>query len=99
MRARLAAAGIDGAGVSVAPGAGLTITAPAGARADVTALAARGRLGIYDWERSVLGPRATPAADDAGARIQGGLTPRTAPQIAAILSTGPLPAALSQPSG
>jgi preprotein translocase subunit SecD len=65
MRARLAAAGIDGAGVSVASGAGLTITAPAGARADVTALATRARLGIYDWERSVLGPRATPAADDA----------------------------------
>ena len=40
MRERLAAAGIDDAGVSVSSGGGLTITAPAGARADVSALGA-----------------------------------------------------------
>ena len=34
---------------------------------------------------------------DGGAQIQGGLTPETARQTAAILSTGPLPAALVSP--
>jgi hypothetical protein len=61
MRERLAAAGIDDAGVSVSSSGSLTITAPAGAREDVTALSKRGRLAIYDWERSVLGPRGRPA--------------------------------------
>jgi preprotein translocase subunit SecD len=68
MRARLAAAGIDGADVSVPSGASLTITAPAGARADVAALVARGRLAIYDWERSVLGGPAAVTKAEAEAR-------------------------------
>jgi preprotein translocase subunit SecD len=64
MRARLAAAGIGDATVGHGSG-GLTITAPASARADVTALVAPGRLAIHDWERTVLGPRGAPApADD-----------------------------------
>jgi len=63
MRERLSAAGIPGAGVSVSSG-GLTISAPAGASEDVSALTKRGRLAIYDWERSVLGPRGVPAPAD-----------------------------------
>jgi preprotein translocase subunit SecD len=54
MRARLAAAGIEDAHVS-ASSAGLAISAPAAARADVTALTQQGRLAIYDFERSVIG--------------------------------------------
>jgi hypothetical protein len=42
----------------------LTITAPAAARADVTALTAPGRFAMYDWERSVLGPDGRPAPTD-----------------------------------
>ena len=61
MRKRLAAAGLDGAGVTVSSSGGLTITAPAGARGDVAALSKRGRLAVYDWEASVLGPRGRPA--------------------------------------
>jgi preprotein translocase subunit SecD len=34
-----------------------------------------------------------------GAQVEGGLTPQAARRIAAILTTGPLPAALSMPSG
>ena len=64
MRERLSAAGIPGAGVSVSSG-GLTISAPAGASEDVSALTKRGRLAIYDWEGSVLGPRGVPAPADA----------------------------------
>ena len=63
MRERLSAAGIPGAGVSVSSG-GLTIRAPAGAGEDVSALTKRGRLAIYDWERSVLGPRGVSAPAD-----------------------------------
>jgi hypothetical protein len=62
LRARLAAAGVD-AHVAVS-GDRLTITAPEGARADVAALTQPGRLAIYDWERSVLGPRGKPAPSD-----------------------------------
>ena len=65
MRDRLAVAGVRDAGVSVAAGGSLTITVPAAARADVAALVQSGRLAIYDWERSVLGPRGTPAPGDA----------------------------------
>ena len=65
MRERLAAAGVGDAGVSVAAGGSLTITVPASARADVAALVRSGRFAIYDWERSVLGPRGTPAPGDA----------------------------------
>ena len=64
MRDRLEAAGVRGAAVSVSGGS-LTITAPHSARADVTALAQSGRIGIYDWERSVLGPRGAPAPGSA----------------------------------
>ena len=64
MRERLAALGVRGASVS-ASGAVLAITAPDSARADVTALTHSGRFAIYDWERSVLGPRGTPAPTDA----------------------------------
>jgi len=64
LRARLAAAGVDGAGVSVGSGASLTITAPEQARADVTALAEPGRLAVYDFEGSVLGsPEAVTRAE------------------------------------
>jgi len=63
MRERLAALGVRGASVS-ASGAVLAITAPDSARADVTALTRSGRFAVYDWERSVLGPRGTPAPAD-----------------------------------
>lgn len=65
MRDRLAAAGVRGAGVSVASGGAVAIAVPASARADVTALVRAGRVAIYDWERSVLGPRGDPAPEDA----------------------------------
>ena len=65
MRERLAAAGVRDASVSAAAGGSLTITVPAAARADVAALVRSGRFAVYDWERSVLGPRGTPAPDDA----------------------------------
>jgi preprotein translocase subunit SecD len=67
VRARLAAAGIDDARVSVSSSASLTIIAPAAARADVTALVQRGRFAIYDWERSVLSPRRVPTPTDESA--------------------------------
>jgi preprotein translocase subunit SecD len=63
LRERLGAAGIEGAGVSAASSGSLTISAPARARANVTALTAEGRLAIYDWERSVLGPGTSSQAD------------------------------------
>ena len=62
LRERLNAAGIT-AEVTAGDGT-LTITAPDTARADVTALTAPGRLAIYDWERSVLGPDGRPAPTD-----------------------------------
>ena len=65
MRERLAAAGVRDATVSAAAGGSLTITVPAAARADVATLVRSGRFAIYDWERSVLGPRGTPAPRDA----------------------------------
>jgi preprotein translocase subunit SecD len=65
VRDRLSAAGVDDARVSVSPTGDLAIVAPAGARADVAALVRSGRLAIYDWERSVLGPRGAPAPIDA----------------------------------
>ena len=65
MRERLAAAGVRDATVSAAAGGSLTITVPAAARADVATLVRSGRFAIYDWERSVLGPRGTPAPGDA----------------------------------
>jgi preprotein translocase subunit SecD len=62
LRERLEAAAIT-AEVTTGDGT-LTITAPDTARADVTALTAPGRLAIYDWERSVLGPDGRPAPTD-----------------------------------
>jgi preprotein translocase subunit SecD len=66
MRARLAAAGVTDARVSAAA-TGLSITVPATARAEMAALGQTGRLSIYDWERSVLGPRGTDAVSKAEA--------------------------------
>jgi preprotein translocase subunit SecD len=63
MRDRLAAAGIDGAEVSVTD-ATLTITAPAAARADVATLVEPGRIAFYDWEGGVLGPNGKPEPGD-----------------------------------
>ena len=65
MRERLAAAGVRDASVSVSSGGSLAMTVPDAARADVAALVRSGRFAIYDWERSVLGPRSTPAPRDA----------------------------------
>ena len=65
MNDRLAAAGVRGAGVSAGAGGSVALTVPASARADVAALVHSGRLAIYDWERSVLGPRGDPAPHDA----------------------------------
>jgi preprotein translocase subunit SecD len=70
LRARLAAVGIDDARVSVSSAAGVTITAPGTPRSELTALTQRGRLAIYDWERSVLGN----VPGGAGAGQAGGLT-------------------------
>ena len=64
MRERLAAAGVRDAGVSVAAGGVLAMTVPETAQADVAALVRSGRFAVYDWERSVLGPRSTPAPGD-----------------------------------
>jgi preprotein translocase subunit SecD len=64
MEARLSEAGIDDAHASVTSGGGLTIVAPASARADVAALAQPGRVAFYDWEASVLGPDGKPAPAD-----------------------------------
>jgi preprotein translocase subunit SecD len=65
VRDRLSADGVQDARVSVSPTGDLAIVAPAGARADVAALVRSGRFAIYDWERSVLGPRGAPAPRDA----------------------------------
>jgi len=64
LRTRLVAAHIDGAQVAVTSAAGVTVTVPAAARADVAALTRPGRLAFYDWERSVLGPDGRPAPAD-----------------------------------
>jgi SecD/SecF fusion protein len=64
LRARIAAAGISGATVSVA-GDRVGVDADSKALADVGALAVPGRLAIYDWEASVLGPDGRPAPGDA----------------------------------
>jgi preprotein translocase subunit SecD len=64
LRERLAAAGIDGADVSVGSEATLTITAPPEARPALTVLTQPGHIAFYDWERSVLGPRGEPAPGD-----------------------------------
>jgi preprotein translocase subunit SecD len=68
LRERLGALGVT-ADVRAGDGT-LTITAPPEAQADVTALTAPGRLEIYDWEASVLGPDGSPAPADSA--ITGG---------------------------
>ena len=64
LRDRLSRLGVEGASVS-ATATGVTITAPAAARADVAAITQPGAFAIYDWELSVLGPGGQPAPDDA----------------------------------
>jgi SecD/SecF fusion protein len=63
LRARIAAAGITDARVSVANGR-ISVDAGAADRATIAALATPGTLGIYDWEESVLGPDGRPAPGD-----------------------------------
>jgi SecD/SecF fusion protein len=63
LRARIAAAGISGATVSVA-GDRVGVDIDGASLADVAALAVPGRLAIYDWEASVLGPNGRPAPGD-----------------------------------
>ena len=63
LRARIAAAGIADAQVTVA-GDRIGVDADSADRAPIAALAAPGVLGIYDWEASVLGPDGRPAPDD-----------------------------------
>jgi len=63
IRARLHAAGVRNATVTVTSSAKLIITTPA-THADLRALVQRGRAAIYDWEASLLGPRNTPAPAD-----------------------------------
>ncbi len=63
LRARIAAAGIADAQVTVS-GDRIGVDADSADRAPIAALAAPGVLGIYDWEASVLGPDGRPAPDD-----------------------------------
>jgi len=63
LRDRLARLGVHGAKVTATTD-GVTITGPAAARADLAAVTQPGELAVYDWERSVLGPRGLPAPDD-----------------------------------
>ncbi len=95
LRERFALAGIHGARVSVSSAGGLSITAPAAARADVTALVQPGHVAIYDWERSVLGPRGAPVPTDPGVtggvnagRAAAGISKTEAEARAARLPTG-----------
>jgi SecD/SecF fusion protein len=63
LRTRLAAAGIGPATVSVS-GDRITVDVPSADRAKAAALAVPGKLGIYDWEASVLGPDGRPSPGD-----------------------------------
>jgi SecD/SecF fusion protein len=74
----MAAAGIEGAEVSVA-GDRVGVDVAASDRAAVAALAVPGELGIYDWETSVLGPDGRVSPGDAG--VTGG---PGAGQVAAV---------------
>jgi hypothetical protein len=64
MRERLARAGVQNVGVSVA-GDAVTLSVPPELRATVAALAVPGRFGIYDWETSVVGPNGPAPGDPA----------------------------------
>ncbi len=63
LRARIGAAGISGATISVA-GDRVGVDAAGADLATIEALAVPGRLAIYDWEASVLGPDGRPAPAD-----------------------------------
>jgi SecD/SecF fusion protein len=63
LRARIAAIGIEGATVSLA-GDMVGVDARVGDLKTIAALAVPGRLAIYDWEASVLGPDGRPAPGD-----------------------------------
>ena len=65
LRARIAAAGIADARVTVV-GDRVGVDANSADRAAIAALAAPGTLAIYDWEESVLGPDGRPAPGDDG---------------------------------
>ena len=68
LRARLSAAGVQDAAVTVGDDASLTISAPAATRAGVTALVVPGELAIYDWEPSLLGSPGPVSRAEAEAR-------------------------------
>ncbi len=59
LRERFAAAGIRGATVTVDDDR-IVVTAGSASPGEVAALTAPGKLGIYDWEASVLGPDGRP---------------------------------------
>jgi SecD/SecF fusion protein len=63
LRERIAAAGVDGATVSVA-GDRVGVDVDGSGLGTVAALAVPGRLAIYDWETSVLGPDGRPVPGD-----------------------------------
>jgi preprotein translocase subunit SecD len=63
LRERLDLAGISGARVKSTDGR-ITVAAPAGTTAEVTALMEPGRFAMYYWEGSVLGPDGKPAPGD-----------------------------------
>ena len=65
LRERFAAAGIDGATVT-AEGDRIRVEAGGAAPDEVAALTVPGRLGIYDWEASVLGPAGRPEPRNSG---------------------------------
>lgn len=64
LRERLAAADVDGIGVSVT-GDDVTVAAPPGLRATVDQLIVPGRFALYDWENSVAGPHGPAPGDPA----------------------------------
>ena len=63
LRERLSRLGVTDAKVATSA-TGVTITAPAAARADIAALTRPGALAIYDWEVNVLGPGGRPVPED-----------------------------------
>jgi preprotein translocase subunit SecD len=64
LQERLAAAGIGPAEVTSTADGRVTITVPRADRAAVGPLLQTGRLAIYDWEDSVIGPDGSTAPDD-----------------------------------
>jgi len=72
LRGRLAAAGVEGAGVS-ATGNDVVVSAASGdpaTRATIAALTVAGNVAIYDWEAHVVGPDGHPGPADA--KVTGG---------------------------